>query len=488
VTRWIARAVGVALLALAAGFALLLVRALALPSRQLRVEPAARLAVDAPSAAGHLAAAIRFPTVSHQDAAADDPAALAGFQTWLEASYPALHAALERERLPGGALLYTWKGRRPDLEPLLLLAHQDVVPADPAGWSHPPFAGEIADGFVWGRGAIDDKGSLVAICEAVEGLAARGFAPERSVLLAFGQDEEVGGDAGARRVAEALAARGVRARFALDEGMGVIAGGFLPGLSRPVAGIAIAEKGYATLELRVASEGGHSSTPPRHTAAGIVASGVAALEAHPMPARVGEVTGAFFRHIAPEMPLALRVPLANADLLVPIFAPWLSEQPAVNALLRTTTAATMLSGSAKDNVLPTLATADVNFRIAPGDTIAGVVDHARRAVDDPRVEIAPQPGAREPSPVSPVDGEFEQVQRTIGEIFPAAIVAPMLTLGGTDARHYDAVSTHLYRFAPFEASAQDLKRIHGIDERMAVDGFADAVRFYTRLIENATSP
>ena len=473
---------------LAVGLVLLLARALALPSRQLRVEPAPRLAVDAPAAAGRLARAIQFPTVSHQDPAEDDPAALVGLQQWLEATYPAMHAALSRERLDGGALLYTWQGRRADLEPVLLLAHQDVVPADAAGWTHPPFAGEIADGFVWGRGAVDDKGPLIAICEAVEGLAARGFAPERGVLLAFGQDEEVGGDAGAHRLAERLASRGVHARFAIDEGMGVMANGVIPGVARPVAGIAIAEKGYLTLDLRVASEGGHSSTPPRHTAAGIVASAVTKLEGDPMPARLGDVAGGFLGYLAPELPIWMRVPLANANLFVPILAPRLSEEPALNALLRTTTAATMLSGSAKDNVLPTRASAAVNFRIAPGDSVAAVVEHARSAIGDPRVEIVVEPSAREPSAVSPIDGEFALVQRSIGEIFPDAIVVPMLTLGGTDARYYADVSTHLYRFAPFVAGPSELKRIHGIDERAAVDGFADAVRFYTQLIENASAP
>jgi carboxypeptidase PM20D1 len=271
--------------------------------------------------------------------------------------------------------------------------------------------------------------------------------------------------------------------------MGVLTAGLVPGMSQPVAGIAIAEKGYATLELRASAEGGHSSTPPPHTAVGILAQAVAALERDQMPARLGDVTGGFFAYLAPEMPFWFRVPLANANVFAPLVTPFVGGVPPLNALFRTTTAATMLSAGTKENVLPTRATATVNFRILPGDTVQGVVDHARRAIADPRVEVVLLEGSREPSPVSPIgDERFAMLQRTIGEVFPDAIVAPALTLGGTDLREYASVGDHLYRFAPQVATPSDLKRIHGIDERLSVDGFADAVRFYTRFIENASAP
>jgi carboxypeptidase PM20D1 len=451
--------------------------------------PAPPRAVDAAAVAARLAAALRFATISHDDPTRLPRDAFAGLQQWLAHAYPRLHAALERERVSEWSLLYTWRGRDARLEPLLLLAHQDVVPAEQAErWSHPPFAGVLADDFVWGRGAMDDKGSLVAICEAVEALLAEGFEPGRSVLLAFGHDEEVGGGAGAARIAERLAARGVRAHLVLDEGMAVLADSTVPGLERPLAPIGIAEKGYATLELVASAAGGHSSTPPRHTAAGILARAIERLEAHPLPARVAGPTEALFAWLAPELPLWARVPLANARLLVPLDA-WMSREPAANALLRTTTAVTMLSGSPKDNVLPVEATAVVNFRILPGETSAELLERVRAIVADARVELRFREPPREPSPVSPVDGPaFAVLQRTIAETIPGAVVAPNLVLGGTDARRYAVLTPNVYRFGPFVYGTRDLERVHGIDERLSIRNLAEAVRFYARLVENAAGP
>ena len=371
----------------------------------------------------------------------------------------------------------------------MLLAHQDVVPAENEElWSHPPFAGAIADGIIWGRGAIDDKGPLVAICEAVELLLGEGFSPRRTVILAFGHDEEVGGPNGAQRIAESLAARGVRAALVLDEGFALLEAGVLPGFDRVIAPIGVAEKGFATLELVARGAGGHSSTPPRSTATVAIARAVVRVDEHPMPVSVGGVTGSFFQWLAPEMPLWLRVPLANLDFFARPLDWAAGGQPAINALLRTTTAVTMLSGSPKDNVLPVEATAAVNFRLLPGDTAEAVLARTRDVIADPDVEVRFLRDPRDPSPVSPSDGPpFALLQRTIGELFPSAVVAPALVVGGTDARHYAPIADAIYRFGPFRFGAEDIKLPHGIDERIAVQNFADGIGFYARLIENASA-
>jgi carboxypeptidase PM20D1 len=315
--RFALRAAGVVVASLAVLLALAALRALRLPSRQLRVAPAPARSFDADLAARHLSEAIRIRTISWStDPERLEAAAFARFRNWLAAAYPRLHAGLSRELVSGHAILYTWKGRDPALDPLLLMAHQDVVPADrPERWSHPPFAGQIDGGFVWGRGAVDDKGPLVAICEAVEALLGEGYAPRRTVMLAFGHDEEVGGPEGAVRTAELLRARGIRPGLVLDEGMALIEPGMVPGLERLLAPIGIAEKGSATLELVARAAGGHSSTPPRSTAAGILARAIARLEDEPMPLSVGGATGAFFEHVAPELPLWARIPVANLSLV-----------------------------------------------------------------------------------------------------------------------------------------------------------------------------
>lgn len=481
------RILGLLIIALLLLVAALTVSALRLRSRQLQVAPAPERPVDADLVARHLAEAIRFPTISYQDRAKMSPAVFAEFHAFLAATYPRLHATLALEPV-GMSLLYTWRGTSPELPPILLLAHQDVVPAEnPERWKGPPFEGRIADGFVQGRGAVDDKNSLIAICEAVEALIRAGFTPKRTVILAFGHDEEVGGNDGAQAMAALLASRGVRALFAIDEGAAIVGHGMFPGLTTPVALIGVSEKGFATLEVVARAEGGHSSTPPRQTASGILARAVTRLESNPMPGGVGGVTRNFFETLAPEMPLWARVPLANLWLFATPMDLALSQQPAVNALLRTTTAVTMLSGSPKENVLPVEAIATVNFRLLPGDSGEAVRERVVAIVDDPRIEVRWKAPPREASPISPSDGEaYALIQRTIAEIFPKTIVAPFLTIGGTDAREYEPVTDGLYRFAPFVYGPDDLKLPHGIDERVAVASLPGAVRFYEQLVENAS--
>lgn len=476
-------------IAVALAVAALVLSALRLPSRQIDVAPAPPRAVDAAQVAEHLAGAIRFPTVSF--AGAGTPAERAPFddlRDWLAATYPLLHRTLAQERVGDASLLYTWRGSGARLEPILLLAHADVVPAEnPERWTRPAFGGRIEEGFVWGRGAIDDKGALVAICEAVEQLLGEGFVPKRTVLLAFGHDEEIGGERGAGEIAKQLTARGVRALLALDEGSALVHD-MLPGLDRPAALVGVAEKGFATIEVVASAPGGHSSTPPRQTASGILARAITRLESHPLPGGIGGVSRSFFEYLAPELPLYARAALGNLWLFAKPMDWALSREPAVNALLRTTTAVTMLSGSPKDNVLPVEAIAAVNFRLLPGDSGETVRAAVERIVDDPRVAVRFKRPPSESSPVSPIDGApFERVQRTISEVFPTAVVAPFLTVGGTDCRHYEAVTNGLYRFVPFAFGPADLKLPHGIDERVAVESLADAVRFYARFVENASS-
>ena len=454
-------------------------------SRQPRVQPpAAMLDVDELAAAQRLATAVRFPTVS-REGGATDPRPFTDLNAWLEASFPRTFAALGRERVERGQLL-TWRGADPSLAPVLLVGHADVVPVEPGTereWSRPPFGGEIGDGFVWGRGTLDDKSTVLGLLEAVERLLADGFRPRRTVLLAFGEDEEVGGEEGAAAIAALLAARGVRPAWALDEGMAIV-DGMIPGLDRPLAAVGVAEKGFVTFDLTVETEGGHSSMPPPESAIGILAAALARLEAAPMalaldgPARQG------FEFLSPEMPFGGRLAFANLWLFGPLVERELAARPAGAALLRTTIAPTLLEAGVKDNVLASRARAAVNARIQPRDSIAAVARHVRRAVADPRVRLTLRPGMRsEPSPVSPASGPgFQAVGRAVREVFPEAVVAPWLVLGATDGRHYAGVAGAVYRFAPLRLRPEDLARIHGTDERIAIAAYADMIRFYVRLL------
>src|SRR5213594_3972802 len=393
-----------------------IIRTLQFASRQPQVAPVATEPLDSLALAGRLAGAVRFRTISYQDSSQFDAREFDGLHRYLRDSFPRLHAALALEKVNGHGLLYRWAGSDSSLAPILLLAHQDVVPVEPGTegrWTEPPFAGRIAAGFVWGRGALDDKGSLVGILEAVGRLVAAGAKPRRTVYLAFGYGEEVGGRRGAARIAELLAARNVHPEFVLDEG-GALATGLVTGISAPVALIGIAEKGYVTVELTAQAEGGHSSMPPPQTAVGILATGLTRLEGQQMPRAIRGPTADMFDYLGPEMSFGARLVMANRWLFGGVLAGRFGATPQGNAMLRTTTAPTVLQAGVKENVLPSSARALVNFRILPGDSVGSVLEHVRRAVHDSRISVEPLQGTmNNPSAVTNVDTEpFQLLART----------------------------------------------------------------------------
>jgi carboxypeptidase PM20D1 len=472
-------------LGLAVLIAVVFARALMLESRQLVVEPGDLPEVDAATVAAHLAGAIRHRTVSDQEATAQAQAAsreqLAALHDYLVATYPRVHARLEREVVAGHSLLYTWAGRDRSLPPMLLAAHMDVVPAGDAEWTHPPFAGAVDAHYVWGRGAIDDKLGVIAILEAVEHLLGRGFEPTRTVHLAFGHDEESGGT-GAAAIAEVLRARAVTLDMVLDEGLPITVG-IVPGVAPDVALIAVAEKGYATVQVSVETAGGHSSAPPRQTAIGIAAAAVAAIESHPFPARRSGVALDMFQWLAPEGSFALRLVFANEWLLWPAIESLLAQSPDTDALIRTTTAVTLIEGGEKENVLPRSARALVNFRIIPGEDPEDVVQHVREAIADDRVNVGLAGhawGSGAPSPVG--SAQFDRVHRAVRRAYPGTVVAPGLMLAATDARSYAPLTENVFRFTPAPVTAKDVPRIHGLDERVALDALQRSVRFYAAVL------
>jgi carboxypeptidase PM20D1 len=364
----------------------------------------------------------------------------------------------------------------------------DVVPVEPGtedDWSFPPFEGRIANGYVWGRGTLDDKVRVLGILEAVEILLSQQFRPRRTVYLAFGHDEEVGGLQGASKIASLLRSRGVQLEYVLDEG-GVITHGIIPGVPKPVALVGIAEKGYLSVELTVEGQGGHSSMPPRHTPVGVLSTAIHNLERNQFPVELRGASRKLFDYLAPEMPFSRKLVFANLWLLEWLVKCQLSASPETNALIRTTIAATMFEGSSKENVLPPMARAVVNFRILPGDRIDTVIDHVRRSVNNPQVTIRPLAFVSEPSRLSDTDSSiFRMLQQTIHEVFPEVVVAPSLVVGITDSRHYAELSTNIYRFSPIRMRKEDLSRIHGTNERIPVENYDQLIRFYVQLIHNS---
>jgi carboxypeptidase PM20D1 len=454
------------------------------------VETEEGIAVQGDLVAEHLASAVRLQTVSTGEHDKVNSTAFLKFHTSLEKMYPRIHATLQREVINQYSLLYVWAGRAADLDPILLCGHMDVVPADPvtlSEWTHPPFSGEVADGFVWGRGTLDMKGTVITVLEAVEGLIKHGYQPERTVYLAFGHDEEIGGLNGARCIADTLEQRGVRLSAVCDEG-GAIMQEMLPGLAVPAALIGVAEKGFASLQLKVEGRPGHSSMPPRHTAIGLVARALARVEANPMPVRLSMIR-LMFDEMGIFLPFANRLALANTWLLGGMLRKRLEASPTTNAMIRTTAAATMIHGGVKDNILPAQVDAVVNCRLLPGDTRASLLAHYRKAVNDEAVQIFLEEDTTwEPSPVSPVDSPvYATLARTVRQIFPDVIVAPFLVAGATDSRHYIKLTENIFRFSPDQMTAELLRTVHGIDERVSVVSLEKKVKFYAQLIKSWTT-
>lgn len=456
------------------------------PPAEVTLPDTSAYQVDGSAAAMRLAEAIRFRTVSLvQDG--EDRTQFEQFHTWLRDRYPAFHAAARLETVGELSLLYTWEGSDPGQPPIILLAHQDVVPAPDdtrASWQVDPFGGVIRDDHVWGRGSIDDKGSLIAILEAAESLAVQGKHPVRTIIFAFGHDEEIGGDGGAVLMAQRLQERGVRGWFVLDEGMAALERHPLTG--GPAAMIGISERGSGTMRVRAVGQPGHSSMPPPETAVSLVSEAVVRIHDMPIDRSLeGGPALAMMRALAPELSLTNRMAVSNEWLFAPLLRQRMAGDPAAQALLGTTIAPTMLAGGVRPNVLPGEATAMINFRIHPRDSAEDLLRRARQQVADLEgVTVDWAEPAREASGVSSTTStSYALIAGLSHAILPDAPVAPGLVLAGTDSRHYADVAENVYRFQPILLNTEDLERPHGLNERISIVNFERMIRFYTGLME-----
>ncbi|MFD6164525.1 M20/M25/M40 family metallo-hydrolase [Oerskovia sp. NPDC060287] len=433
--------------------------------------------------AERLSALVRIPTVSSRVPGEEDPAVFEAFVERLAELYPRVHERLTLERVAGHGLLFRWRGRQgaAPAAPAVLMAHYDVVPVEAEDWSGDPFSGAIRDGAVWGRGTLDDKGSLVVLLEAVESLLAQRFTPDRDVYLSFGHNEETAGDA-ARSAVAVLRERKISPWLVVDEGGAVVEGAF-PGVTAPTAVVGVAEKGILDLEISTQSLGGHASTPVRGGATARLARAITRIDDHPFPPHLPEPTLEMIDTLGRHSPFGLRLLFASARQLRPALARVLGTvSPETNAMVRTTVAITQLQGSPGANVLAASAKANANVRIATGETVATVVERLRRVVDDPTIELRVVSG-EDPSPVSPTDGDqFALVRESIGAAYPDAVVTPYVMLGASDSRHFCEISEHVYRFSPFAMTREQRESIHGVDEHVTIDALGRGVVFYRALL------
>lgn len=458
------------------------VKTVGFTSKQIPIEPIEAIAIhDTPIQ--RFAQAIQIPTISH------DTAAFLALDTLIQTNYPLVDSLLEKRYVNQLSLVYKWAGHNPNLPPILLTAHLDVVPIEsPEKWSVEPFGGVVKDGYIWGRGAMDDKLSVFGILEAVEMLLQEDYLPERTVYLAFGHDEEIGGKNGAIAIATSFAKENIRFEYIMDEGH-LIVENALPGLNAPLGMIGVAEKGYVTLNLTAELEdGGHSSMPPKETAIGVLSKAIVTLQENPFPAKIDGATKNLLQYAGPEMSLPYKTLFANLWLTEGLLKSIFTNATSSSAMVRTTTAPTIVNGGVKDNVLPTSASAKINFRILPGETMETVQAYVTRKINDKRITVTADTSelGQNPSPISGNDTfGYLVIQKSMLEVFPGTVVAPALVIAATDSRHYQGLSEQVYRFQPIKIDKEDTKRFHGIDERIRVENYKQAIRFYRQLILNS---
>ena len=468
--------------------ALLAMLARALRFRPLNTPPAPPVteAVDADAAARCLSALVQCRTVSHADSAQNDEAEFSRLTALLPQLFPQVHAACELETIGDRGLMYRWKGRG-NGAPLILTAHYDVVPVDADQWTFPPFSGDIAEGVIHGRGTLDTKCTLSAILSAAETLLAQGYTPERDLYFCFAGDEEVLGH-GAREIAAELEKRGVRPLMVLDEG-GAIVENVFPGVTLPCALIGAAEKGSVDYRLRSQSKGGHSSAPAAQTPVDIVSAACVAIRRKPFPFRVTPPAKLLIEGLARHSTFLYRLIFANLWAFSPALDLLCRRGGGeLNALFRTTTAFTVFRAGEAPNVLPPVAEMILNARVLPGETVEGTLESLRRRVNDPRVEVSLVDGLA-PSACSTVDGEgYAALRQAIEETYPGVLISPYLMIAASDARHYERICGHVFRFSGMALSSEERRMIHGADEQIPVAKQADAVRFFLRVMRGVDAP
>lgn len=441
----------------------------------------------------NMSQAITFKTVSTGDAQTQDYQAFDEFIEWLPRRYPEVYQTMQVQRVGDYTLLFKWQGSDRARKPILLTAHYDVVPVvagSESDWQHPPFAGVVADGYVWGRGSMDDKSGVIVMLEAASRLIKQGFTPERSIYLSFGHDEEVGGQQGAAAVVARLKSQGVQLEWSLDEGS-FITQEMFPGLDKPLAMLNVAEKGSATFDLVASGPSGHSSMPENELPIDILAKALVNLRKAPLPGGIEGVSEEMINEIGRNGPFILRMMVANKWLFGPLIERQLSQSAASNAFLRTTTAPTVLRAGVKTNVIAPTATASVNFRLHPRDTPAGVAAHIVKAIDDDRVSVTAHGEGLSSlaSSVSSTDSEgYALIAKVAKRVFGDILVVPGITIAGTDSKHYSKVADNAYRLQYMVVTAQDSSGFHGTNERVSIDNLRKGTTAYYLLMRDAAGP
>ena len=461
--------------------AVILIRTLLfVPKKQDETSPEA-INVDADKATRDLAEMIKCQTISHRNPDEDDEGEFLKFEQLLPKLFPKVYATCSFEKVGNRGLLLRWKGKNPD-SPSVFMSHYDVVSVEAADWQKPAFEGILEDGFLWGRGTLDTKGTLNGILQAAEALISEGFVPNNDVYFAFGGNEEVSGD-GSYGIVQLFKQRGITPGLVLDEG-GAVCTGVFPGVKKPIALIGTGEKGQLNIQYTVKGGGGHSSSPKANRPIIRLSRACLNVEKSSFKYTLSSPTAQLFDTAGRHSNFLYRIIFANQWIfggVLGIYSKLAGGE--FNAIVRTTTAFTQMSGSKGQNVIPAVATMVSNHRIIPGENVESVVAHVTKAVNDENVKVSVINGV-DPSVISRTDCEaYERVRSTVAETWQDTIVTPYLMVAGSDSRHWGEISDKVYRFSAMALSKEERGMIHGNDERIPVETIVRTVEFFARIMK-----
>ena len=473
--------IGLVILGLVLVFlAVLVLRALMFnpkPQPQLDAEP---IDFDKDAAVSALQQLVRCKTVSNVDPALEDDAEFEKLINLLPELYPHIVKACTFTRFPDRGLLFHWQGKAHD-KPSVMMAHYDVVPVQEDMWEKPPFAAILENGVLWGRGTLDTKVTLNGALSAANYLVQKGFVPEQDIYFAFSGGEEVNGK-GAENIVNYFAQQGIVPALVVDEGGAVVENVF-PGVNVPCGMIGIAEKGMINVRYTVRSGGGHASAPLPKSPVTDLAKACRKVVDNPFPMHLTPPVAALFDTLGRQSSFVYKLIFANLWCFKPILnLICISSGGEMNALVRTTTAFTMMEGSSARNVIPAKASIVSNMRLNPQDTVESAVEYLRKTVNDPSVEIEVLEG-NDPSRISQVDCDsYRKVAAAVSATWDGCITSPYLMVQCSDSRHYGAISDKVYRFSAMDLTKEERGTIHGNNERIRVETLCRAVEFYIRLL------
>lgn len=462
------------------------------------------------SAIQRLSGGIKVPTVSGGDLDVFNYAPFDQFKEYLKKSYPLVYQNTENYEVNKYGLVFRLKGNKSDLEPILFLSHMDVVPPGEADvknneenifrpndkalpavtkvaedWDYGPFSGAVANGRIYGRGAIDMKGMLFSLMESLTNMIKSGTVPQRDIYLALGFDEEVGGRKGAKQIAKFFKEKGLKFDAVYDEGGLILEKGSIKGIDSDVAVVGCAEKGFLSAKIRVKGLGGHSSMPPMQSAIGKAAVIMQRLEEDQMKPKITPLIKEFFDNIGGTMPFVNRLAISNQWLLKSVLLSQLAKNNSTNALIRSTTALTMMKGSDGTNVLSPEVEFVVNFRLLSGDSVKDIREHIKKATKGFDVEVEEIDNTREASAVSPTNVKaYQLIQQGIKQIYPNAVTTPYLTMAGTDAYKYQIVSKNIYRFMPIKITDAEKQSIHSTNEYISIENYMKMILYFEYIMRN----